>query len=367
MKTIHSLKDYISEISKIVQDISDNESIAVFRGEEKDYGMTACVPNIFRENYLNNNRRFEKNLFDEMKANGLTVGSNYLEYAVCAQHDGFPSRLLDVTYSSLVALYFACTPYFHKPITLNDDKDGVVYIFSIEQIFCPTGENILNSYQATIEADENSFINCPLFAKNHKLIDHIKTNKRIIAQQGAFILFQGDDYEPLPKRICQKILIDKTAKAVLRRQLKLLFGIDTGSMYPQADNYVEDMIRRSRYVESAPFGLKSETDMILFNLQRDFDYYIDNILLNKASAFSVVFELEKTLKDYYICINNLIQRLPMNEDAAETPELQKQQIVINDFVSQYNDILESELDYLQGILADTEIIIDRKSFIIIQY
>ena len=37
--------------------------------------------------------------------------------------------------------------------------------------------------------------------KDDKLIDHIKTNKRIIAQQGAFILFQGNDYKKIPERI----------------------------------------------------------------------------------------------------------------------------------------------------------------------
>lgn len=47
-----------------------------------------------------------------MSANHLTDGKTYLEIAIDAQHGGFPSRLLDVTYNCIVALYFAITPYY---------------------------------------------------------------------------------------------------------------------------------------------------------------------------------------------------------------------------------------------------------------
>ena len=43
--------------------------------------------------------------------------------------------------------------------------------------------------------------------KNHKLIDHIKLNPRIMAQQGAFLLFQGDEGEPIPEYMYKKIRI----------------------------------------------------------------------------------------------------------------------------------------------------------------
>jgi len=100
-------------------------------------------------------------------------------------------------------------------------------------MFCPVGENIVTNYDEIINSNEKTFITKNLFNANHKLIDHIKTNKRIIAQQGAFILFQGNDYKKIPERISYTIDIPSEAKSNLRRELKELFGIYTGSVYPQ--------------------------------------------------------------------------------------------------------------------------------------
>lgn len=77
-----------------------------------------------------------------MSANHLTDGKTYLEIAIDAQHGGFPSRLLDVTYNCIVALYFAITPYYTESETSHDNEDGIVYIFFLEDIYCPTGNNI---------------------------------------------------------------------------------------------------------------------------------------------------------------------------------------------------------------------------------
>ena len=38
------------------------------------------------------------------------------------QHYGLPTRILDITANTLVALYFA--------VSENEDKDGVVYLFN---------------------------------------------------------------------------------------------------------------------------------------------------------------------------------------------------------------------------------------------
>ena len=93
--------------------------------------------------------------YTQTKANKLSKGNSYLENAISAQHDGFPSRLLDVTYNSLVALYFACTPYYRKRESEYDDKDGRVFIFFLDKMFCPTGENITNNYNDLILGKEN--------------------------------------------------------------------------------------------------------------------------------------------------------------------------------------------------------------------
>ena len=134
-----------------------------------------------------------------MSANHLTDGKTYLEIAIDAQHGGFPSRLLDVTYNCIVALYFAITPYYTESETSHDNEDGIVYIFFLEDIYCPTGNNINQAYNACIDHNSDWFSDQELFQKNHKLIDHIKKNPRIIAQQGAFILFQGEHLSSFPR------------------------------------------------------------------------------------------------------------------------------------------------------------------------
>ena len=140
-KGIMHIDEYIKRIAKIVNTRKTDSNIVLYRGEPQNY-PTPCVPNIFRENFIKNYKYFEKNIFDEMKANNLSKGNSYLEKAISAQHDGFPSRLLDVTYNSLIALYFACTPYYRKKEDEYDDKDGKVFIFFLDKMFCPTGENI---------------------------------------------------------------------------------------------------------------------------------------------------------------------------------------------------------------------------------
>lgn len=208
--SIEHIQDYIKWVSDII-DTKDNDGfIIIYRGECKEY-PTPCVPNIYREDYLKNYEYFEKNIFDEMKANQISKGNDYLENAISAQHDGFPSRLLDVSYNSLVALYFAITPYYRSKESEYDEENGKVFIFFIDKIFCPAGENITKAY-GDIISNKNSFLQNTLFAKNHKLIDHLKINNRIIAQQGAFILFQGNDVEYLPNYMYEEILIPAKSK-----------------------------------------------------------------------------------------------------------------------------------------------------------
>ena len=100
-----------------------------------------------------------------MSANHLTDGKTYLEIAIDAQHGGFPSRLLDVTYNCIVALYFAITPYYTESETSHDKEDGIVYIFFLEDIYCPTGNNINQAYNACIDHNSDWFSDQELFQK----------------------------------------------------------------------------------------------------------------------------------------------------------------------------------------------------------
>ena len=296
---IESLSDYINKIKRINSEFEDNDVI-VYRGENQEYS-TPCVPNLFRQNRTKENYFFEKNLLDEMVANKLTDGESYLIKAVDAQHGGLPSRLLDVTYDCLVALYFAITPSYKEKENIDDDKNGVVYVFDFENMYCPIATNVKELYDGILERKEEWLFKDTLFQYNHKFVDHVLANNRIIAQKGAVILFQGDGFSPIPKYGFEKIIIPSHLKSTLREDLKKLFGIYTGFIYPEGDNKVDEIVNKSIKFNPAPFSRKTEIELISHHIKKYIGYNIEQITskkeINSFRLQSQVIEVEKELKE----------------------------------------------------------------------
>ena len=144
-KPISSVTEYIKTIDMLLTKKAAKERIFVFRGEPQKH-ITFCQPNIFRKNVLSTNKFYEKSLFNTMRQNRLSNSDSYLENAIDAQHGEFPSRLLDVSYNCLDALYFAVTPYYHKSADSLDSKDGMVYVFYIDEVFSPSAQNTNDNY-----------------------------------------------------------------------------------------------------------------------------------------------------------------------------------------------------------------------------
>lgn len=331
---IKNVNDYINLITNILDTKESENSIITYRGENRIYPHP-CVPNIFREGYLKKYDFFEKNIFDEMRANEIAKGDKYLENAISAQHDGFPSRLLDVTYNSLVALYFACTPYYRYAEDTHDNEDGKVFVFFIDKIFCPTGENISKTYESII-CKKDCFLSNAIFSKNHKLIDHLKINKRIISQQGAFILFQGNDVDYLPKYMYEEIVIPSISKKVIRKELKEMFGIYTGSIYPEPENLIDEIKEKSLSVENTDFDLNGELKILMYNFENEVNFSLKEIFscnnTNKANQLLRLFE--KTIRCYQLGISDI------NIDCSN-------ENTIKDSIKKYNDIVEDAFDNIE--------------------
>ena len=163
----------------------------------------------------------------------------------------------------------------------------------------------------TLVADNSDwFSDQELFQKNHKLIDHIKKNPRIIAQQGAFILFQGEHLSSFPRYRYETVRIDKSAKAQLRNDLRLYFGIHTGSIYPEEFNLVHEMIRKSKNVSSGSFSLENELKLIFHNIEKLSEYYLDELeVASKDEYQQIIKTAEAELFDYHLRLKSFLDHL----------------------------------------------------------
>lgn len=332
---VSNISEYLSRVSACIEQRNQRDSLVVYRGEPDIYDHP-CRPNIFRKNLLNENSFFEKNLFDAMRQNKLTGEKRYLDNAIDAQHGEFPSRLLDVSYNCLVALYFAVTPYYHYAEDFMDDKDGMVYLFFIDEIFSPSAENTNDNYRAIINRDQDWYLKNNLFRNNHKFIDHTKQNSRIIAQQGAFILFPGDEPESLPEYLYCGIRILKKAKALIRQELNRLFGIHTGSIYPEIINLVTELSSKSKRLHTEAFTCQNELQYILVQLKKEFVYYLDyaieqNGRKTKADNIDkILIHMERRIHHYRMGILEFLE----NNEKMENQILEKE--TLDQFVDQYN-------------------------------
>lgn len=352
MEKITSISEYIKAVEKLTKDIEE-DTVIVYRGENKYY-QTFCRPTLFRDDYFKKNKFIEKNLLDEMRSNRLTDGKSYLEMAVDAQHGGFPSRLLDVTYNSLVALYFAVTPHYIKnEENANDgEEDGYVYIYNIKKIFCPSSNNINKLYETILNREEEWIYNNPIFQKNHKLIDHFKINDRIVAQQGAFILFQGDEAYPIQKSDYKQIIIDKDARAEIRKDLKRLFGIHTGSIYPESNNLVNDIKSRSNKVNNAEFSFSNELDLVISSFIRGLEYWRKEVVSKSKTEdidemIKLTMDIEKYIVCYKIDLHILYNEFENDKDMK-----------LKDTINKYNDIINKFVGHIFCYLCDFGIEID---------
>lgn len=191
MEKITSVSEYVSKVTELTK----NKKY-VFRGEGECHEVN-CIPNIFRDENYGTRREFEKNILDKLRSERIDDSDSYVLTAIEAQHGGFPSRFLDVTFNALIGLHFAVTPFYTSKLDKDDDKDGCVILVEFENLVSPTSEELELVYRKGL-LDRESKTNKDIFMSyRHVFIDHYRKNDRIRAQNGAFILFFGNYFRPL--------------------------------------------------------------------------------------------------------------------------------------------------------------------------
>jgi hypothetical protein len=279
------LIDSISSLLELVakEKRKAGENNLYFRGHKKHYD--SVVPSIGRNDLLESEDQLFKEFIlrnpDEFQGQRSTF-----QILAKMQHYGLPTRLLDISSNPLISLFFAV-----EEDEKTENTDGEFVIFSIPQKYIkyydsdtvsvvsniakrPYKKLNVSKIKRKTTKEENKqqwlkrFNNIPhikyllheikdekpyfshVIEKDHLqsiwCVKPLLNNRRIIKQDGAFLLFGIDgskeklaDYKPdafMPK--CYKV----TNKVQLREQLELL-GVSKDKIYPELDTtaqYLKD-------------------------------------------------------------------------------------------------------------------------------
>ena len=271
-KTIDSVSDYLlwvkeTNISEIKCDggesISFDNDYGYYRGQS--YSEWELKPSILREPILNEHSLLNKALL--RLHNDISFLRTNLGKMIFFQHYGLSTRLLDVTFNPLVALYMACCE------EKKQSFDGVVYCGHNSERSNPQIAELTTKYVFENEIQQMDF-RLQHFAKTEKVCVDLFcqplfilppiNNPRIEAQNGAFIM------APL----VEKIIDDKTVllyrkdlgdsdffdkrRAIIKGHNKnnilhelSILGIDSGTIYTGIEEKLKAIVTEEKWNSSS--------------------------------------------------------------------------------------------------------------------
>jgi hypothetical protein len=270
-----SLTDFIQAFAHY---LSGSKYLKCFRGQHD--ASWPIVAGIFRPTFkelLENEKRAVRDLIS-VHPSEFATDETMFDKLVRMQHFGLPTRLLDVSRNALVALYFATDPGPHRSKPTDGkvtafaipperekyfDSDSVSCIANLANMTSEEKDAIYQLKELLIELPEEeqvtTFNDDAVIKRLHQFIRSEKSyfqpiirpidllqpyyvhpkmsNRRILAQSGAFILYGIDPFKNLffPYKIEEtSFIVPQKAKEPIRKALANL-GINESTLFPEID------------------------------------------------------------------------------------------------------------------------------------
>lgn len=197
----------IKNINEFLEEVSNSDPNDLFRGvSDRSFRL---LPSLFRHSSEGHQVREDKMMW-VFKAHSRPhlekYPENEIQWLTLAQHHGLPTRLLDWSFSPLVACFFC--------VKENPNKDGAVYLYKARDYKREENINIKTLKKPTA------------FLPSHG-------SRRITAQSGAFTLHPDCCYE-IDEPEIQKYIIPKNLKPSFIKALSK-YGINNSTIFPDLD------------------------------------------------------------------------------------------------------------------------------------